>query len=750
MADNPQPILSFTHDEQVSAITFHPNGRQLAAIANQTLCIYDLTPGAAPTVVATDVELFAVAYAPTGTTVAVSGFGAGVNGPRPAIAFDPVTGSQRWRKTSVPSIISGFSADASSILVRSQKSAQLLDAATGTPRWNFDAQQGQTLYRGEFSPDGSTVAIGTGQGLDSGEIVFVGTSDGAVRKRVGRPSPVRALSFSRTGRFVAFGADREIGILDTTSQALRVLPNPVVPHHGDRREVLRIVFSGDDRLLGVVSVTINGINPTIQVLESDTFAVKRELPDGFAGWLEFGRDSRTVLTGETGSTARIWDVATGVDLFSYTPTDSETGISDTTLDPVGRLIAVSSDRTVRVFELPAAERLRLAHGGPVCAVGFDTDGSRVLTGSADKTARVFDLATGTPQFSITHNDAVIAVCAIPSRAWFATASTDATARIIETTTGTQRATINHPGALTALTASTDGTRLATGCTDGAARLIDPDTATIVRRLTLDDTVHAVAFNPAGTRLAVGSADGTARIYNTTTGAELLNLAHNGAVHAVAFNPAGTRLATAAADATARIFDTTTGTQLHTLPHNGPVTAVAFTTDATRLATAAADNTARIFDTTTGTQLHTLPHNGPVHAVAFTTDATRLITAAADATARIYDTTTETHPRRPRHRPGHRPHQHHPGHRQHRHHRPHLPPARITATPQDRDGRARQCVYRQLIVACGGTRTPSGGNCETIRAPFGSPCRSNLTLLLVTVKKKLPRSRGVFLVKASSW
>ncbi len=37
------------------------------------------------------------------------------------------------------------------------------------------------------------------------------------------------------------------------------------------------------------------------------------------------------------------------------------------------------------------EWLRLAHGGPVCAVGFDTDGSRVLTGSADTTARIYPL-----------------------------------------------------------------------------------------------------------------------------------------------------------------------------------------------------------------------------------------------------------------------------------------------------------------------------------------------------------------------
>lgn len=633
MAENPQPVATFTHDEQVSAVTFSADGRRLATLSNKTLRVFPVSGAGQPVIVPTDVELSTVAFAPTGTSVAVCGFG---GFKLSVIVVDPATGSMRWRKTEkTQSMNVGFTPDGTAILVQQRTSAQLLDAASGTPRWTFAAQQGQTLHRAAFSPDGATVAIGTGMDIHSGEIVLLDAATGAVRKRVGRPNAVRAVCFySGTGRFVGFGTDREVGILDTTSQAMRVLPHP----EDELRDVLKITFSGDDRLIGMISERLNGIFSSARVLDADTLAVIRDIPEGsFWGRLEFGRDPRTLLTVESLG-IRVWEVATGADLFCYVPTEADGGATDTTLDPTGRLVALSTGNSARIFELPARERLRLAHGGAVHAVRFSPDGQRLLTASADKTARVFELVAGTEQFRLTQDDAVVGACWIPARPAFATAGTDGTARIANSATGAQRASVAHPAAVTTLTASADGTRLATACADGTARLIDVDTATVLRRLTLDDAVLAVAFNPAGTRLAVGSADGTARVYNVATGAEVLSLAHSGAVSAVAFNPAGTRLATASADTTARLYDTASGTELHTLSHDGPVAAVDFTGDGSRLATASADGAARIFDTTTGAELRRFPHGGPVTAVTFTPDGSRLATASADA-ARIFEATT---------------------------------------------------------------------------------------------------------------
>ena len=55
-----------------------------------------------------------------------------------------------------------------------------------------------------------------------------------------------------------------------------------------------------------------------------------------------------------------------------------------------------TDHRENLKQLPAtgAELARLDHGGPVCAVAFSPDGTRVATGSDDDSARVFEVEVG--------------------------------------------------------------------------------------------------------------------------------------------------------------------------------------------------------------------------------------------------------------------------------------------------------------------------------------------------------------------
>ena len=71
--------------------------------------------------------------------------------------------------------------------------------------------------------------------------------------------------------------------------------------------------------------------------------------------MAFSPDGKTVLTGSSDKTARLWDAATG--------------------RPLG---------------------LPMTHQDRVSAVAFSPDGKTVLTGSWDKTARLWDAATGQP------------------------------------------------------------------------------------------------------------------------------------------------------------------------------------------------------------------------------------------------------------------------------------------------------------------------------------------------------------------
>jgi WD40 repeat protein len=67
---------------------------------------------------------------------------------------------------------------------------------------------------------------------------------------------------------------------------------------------------------------------------------------------------------------------------------------------------------------------------PVSAVAFSPDGSRILTGSGDKTARLWDAATGEPVATLAgHTAAIHSVAFSPDGSRILTGSGDKTARL---------------------------------------------------------------------------------------------------------------------------------------------------------------------------------------------------------------------------------------------------------------------------------------------------------------------------------
>jgi len=68
------------------------------------------------------------------------------------------------------------------------------------------------------------------------------------------------------------------------------------------------------------------------------------------------------------------------------------------------------------------------------------DGSWLATGSADRTVRIWDAATGQERTVLTgHKGSVRAVAVAPDGSWLATGSADRTVRIWDAATGQERA-----------------------------------------------------------------------------------------------------------------------------------------------------------------------------------------------------------------------------------------------------------------------------------------------------------------------
>ena len=287
----------------------------------------------------------------------------------------------------------------------------------------------------------------------------------------------------------------------------------------------------------------------------------------------------------------------------------------------------------------------LPHGGKVFHAAFSPDGARVVTASADRTARVWDAETGTSIGQpLRHEDDVVGAAFSPDGARVVTASADKTARVWDATTGAPIGKpLEHDGKVNGAAFSPGGKRVVTASDDHTARVWDAATgAPIGQPLRHAGAVNSASFSPDGKWVVTASRDHTARLWDAATGAPLGKaLQHDGRVYSAAFSPDGARVVTASADNTARIWDTATGAPIGApMQHDDSVYDAEFNPDGKRIATASSDGTARVWDAATGKPVaNPMHHRESVNSAAFSPDGARVVTASDDNTAQVWDAAT---------------------------------------------------------------------------------------------------------------
>jgi WD40 repeat protein len=288
------------------------------------------------------------------------------------------------------------------------------------------------------------------------------------------------------------------------------------------------------------------------------------------------------------------------------------------------------------------------HDDGLTSAAFSPDGSRIVTASMDKTARIWDAATATEIAVLRgHDDWVSSAAFSPEGSRIVTASLDKTARIWDAATATEIAVLRgHDGNVNSAAFSPEGSRIVTASGDGTARIWDAATATEIAILRgHDDSVSSAAFSPDGSRIVTASADKTARIWDATTAMEIAVLrGHELWLTSAAFGPDGSRIVTASADNTARIWDAATAREITVLRgHDQTVRLAAFSPDGSRIITALDDdNSAHIWDAATAEEIAILRgHDRSVSSAAFSPDGSRIVTASDDKTARIWGAATAT-------------------------------------------------------------------------------------------------------------
>ena len=319
-------------------------------------------------------------------------------------------------------------------------------------------------------------------------------------------------------------------------------------------------------------------------------------------------------------------------------------VLDLQFSPNGERVATAgADRTARLWDVATGEELLVlrGHTRAVNAIAFNPIAPRLASASADHTVRLWDAETGALLRTLEgHTDPVTRVAFNPYATCLASAGMDGTVRLWDPETGESLAVwAGHTAEVSDIAFSPDGALLASASADATIRLWNVLSGELVAVLEGHTAgVTDIAFSPDGAILASAGSDGTIRLWNGYNGALLTVLeGHDGAVTSLAYSPAGGVIGSVGVDGTVRLWSAVTGEALAVLEkHTSEVVGIAFSPDDIRLVSASADGTLQLWSTQTSEWLAALAgHTRSITAVGFSPDGTLLASASADHTARLW-------------------------------------------------------------------------------------------------------------------
>ncbi len=268
-----------------------------------------------------------------------------------------------------------------------------------------------------------------------------------------------------------------------------------------------------------------------------------------------------------------------------------------------------------------AHALHVLHGhsDTVTSVSWSPDGTQLVSGSRDGTARLWQVANENNTLTYNgHHAAVLSVAWSPGGRYLASGGEDKTVQVWDAQGNIQRNFRNLGAVISSIIWNAAGDRLFVGTlgNGGHELFIGTNTGT---RNAFRTIIHALAISPDGQFLAAAFDNGSVAISGLQDAPHKVKTfhVHTAAVLALAWSPDSTMLASGSADATAQVFDATTGHVEHSLPHSGAVNGVAWEPTGTgHLATACSDGSVNIWDVNSSARTIYSGHGGAVMSVAW--------------------------------------------------------------------------------------------------------------------------------------
>jgi WD40 repeat protein/sterol desaturase/sphingolipid hydroxylase (fatty acid hydroxylase superfamily) len=295
--------------------------------------------------------------------------------------------------------------------------------------------------------------------------------------------------------------------------------------------------------------------------------------------------------------------------------------------------AISSPNMLRDLVLPG-------HTGAVLGVALSADGQRLVSGSEDRTVKVWDVVTGQEMFTLTgHTRPVRSVAISADGQCLVSGSFDKTVKVWDARRGQEMLTLTgHTGGVLSVAVSADGRRIVSGAGDFTTKVWDAATGRELSTLTgPPGAVLSVALSADGARVASANWE-TTKIWDGQSGQEIFTLrAHTDLVYGVVLSPDGKHLVSGSMDKTVKVWDVTSGEEIRTLTgHTGAVYSVGLSANGRRIVSGSDDRTVKVWDAATGRELHTLSgHADSVTSVAVSADGRRIASGSRDGTVKVW-------------------------------------------------------------------------------------------------------------------
>ncbi len=253
--------------------------------------------------------------------------------------------------------------------------------------------EGNSTASVAISPDGKTVAIGTGWGL----VQQIDRQSGTPQPGVARHQDwVCAVTYSSDGKYLAsaggseFAPERNGG---KTSAEIKIWDRVAGSERGKleghTNKVFAAAFSSDGHTLATGSA-----DKTIRLWDVESMREVRVLEghkDAISA-VSWSSDGRQLASASWDGTVKLWQVDTGKELANLSNSDDE--LFSVAISPDSQwIVAGGADWKIRIWDARSKELSAIldGHRGAVYATVFSPNGTTLATGSGDETIRLWNL-----------------------------------------------------------------------------------------------------------------------------------------------------------------------------------------------------------------------------------------------------------------------------------------------------------------------------------------------------------------------